>query len=404
MNMNRILIIIFISILTWFFSETILAQSTELNLYTDFDLALEAAQDENKEVFVYVSRGHTPKGKKLDSLFQEREVVDFLNKKYISVKLDDLPNVKYIKSYTRQQYPVLLFFDSAGEELHKIPYCCRDYSKDIFFNEALFASTRPLPRKEQLEKTYNQRKSDPEFLKELLVLANRYGNKKLEDKVLDQYAQVYHLDTENEWMNLVLKYVSKESSLLFKILLNHREEFENKFGTLEVQSEILRILLEKVKLKFDQVKTDGLIEQLVKKVNKYELDIDVEQLMLAVAKRKYSDKCNCYKIKNDKGEFAFQMLKSHSQVIDYNMTTSLVWDIVNHSDNRFFLETALDHLEELLAGAKSYSLLDCKSELLYKLGLEEEAENLAAIVEENAPHLKEKFKKNCGYTLRIKQF
>lgn len=369
MKMIKLKNLIFVSILAWLGSESIFAQNSELNFFTDFNLALEKAEAENKEVFVYVGRGKSASEKKLDSLFHDGEVVSFLNERYISVRLDDLPDVRFIKYYNIRQYPILMFFDSSGDKLYEIPYCCSNYSKDVFFDEALFASTRPLPRKEHLEKNFKKRKNDPELLKELLVLAKRFEDKKLVENVLEQYAKIYHLDAENEWMSFVLEHVSEESSMLFEILVEHKEDLENKYGVLEVQSEILRIMLENVKVRFDLVTTDDLIDQLIKKINNHKLDIDINYLMLAVAKRKYSKVRSYYKVKKDRGEFAFQMLKSHNQHVDKTTMASLICDIANHSDNRLYLKTAFNQLENFMIDIETEDLADCRSELMDKLGM-----------------------------------
>jgi len=130
--------------------------STEINFYADFELALEIAEKNNKNVFVYVGRGYSESEKKLDSLFQDEEVIDFLEKNYISVKLRDLPDVRFIKAYTRQQYPVLMFFNPAGEKLHEITYCCESYTEEVFFEEAIFASSGPLQRKDHLQNNFKK--------------------------------------------------------------------------------------------------------------------------------------------------------------------------------------------------------------------------------------------------------
>lgn len=373
--------------------------STEINFYGDFDIALEIAEEKNMDVFVYVGRGYSESEKKLDSLFQDEEVIDFLDKNYISVKLRDLPDVRFIKAYTRQQYPVLMFFNPAGKKLHEITYCCESYTTEVFLDEALFAASGPLQRKDHLQKNFKKNKNDPALLKELLALSKRYKDQKLTNKVLNRYAEIYRNDSEDEWMEFVLENVSKENSKLFEILLDRKEDLEKEYGVEEIQGLILGVFSKEIKAKLDVMDVDNFISKLVTKVNDHELDIDIENLMLAAANRKYTNQCGNYRIKSGNGEFAYRMLKSDNQIQDQKIFESLVWDIAYHSQNRLHLELALENLNDyMLEIDASNSLVDCRSVLLHKLG-EKDDDRLSALLERRAYELKLQNDKDCGNIL-----
>jgi len=201
-------------------------------------------------------------------------------------------------------------------------------------------------------------------------------------------------------MEFVLENVSKENSKLFEILLDRKEDLEDEYGVAEIQGLILGVFSKEIKAKLDVMDVDNFISKLVTKVNDHELDIDLENLMLAAANRKYTNQCGNYRIKSDNGEFAYRMLKSDNQIQDQKTFESLVWDIAYHSQNRLHLELALENLDDLLMEIDaSYSLNDCRSVLLHKLGEKKDENELSSLLEKRAYELKLETDRECGNIL-----
>jgi len=378
------------------------AQSGGLQYYSDFNLALEVAEQTDKDVLAYVGHGVSFAEKSLDSLFMDDELSEFISESFVPVRVKDIPTKRFKKGYFIFEYPLLIFYDREGKELYREGNFRWEESKDKILDIAKFALTKPYPTMKMYKEGYDENKMDAYYLSDYLALAKSLNEKNIIEKIHKQYAKIYRNQPQEEWLDFVFENANHEDSKLFEILVNHQRAFEASFGEQLVQTRIVKVLARDLKVFFFNIDLDKFVRKLIDRINKYKVRIKDEYLMSTVAQLKYSRYSRSYKINNDQGEFATKILKSYSEWLDGNTMISALWEVAFYVNDSVQLERGLLHLEEAIRQNNSFWLLDCKSVYLYKLGKRDEASQYVKYAQIAANEVGERYESTIAYMKKTK--
>jgi thioredoxin-related protein len=165
-------------------------QSIQFEHKMSWQEALNKARSENKYVFVdCFATWCRPCTYMMDSVFTKQETGDFFNARFVNVKVQmdqtekDDERVKnwYAQAKTLEEqydvdaYPCFLFINPDGELIYKITGACEP-------SEFIRIGSKALDECEQyffLLEEYNRGKSEPTFIKQLLLAAEKQGDKDL---------------------------------------------------------------------------------------------------------------------------------------------------------------------------------------------------------------------------------
>ncbi|MEC3908836.1 thioredoxin domain-containing protein [Tamlana sp. 2201CG12-4] len=201
-------------------------QGIEFQSYT-FDDALAKAKKEDKLIFIDCYTQWCGPCKVLTkSIFPQKEVGDFFNKKFISLKMDMEAGegINLAKKYTISAYPTLLFLDANGDVIRKEVGMKR---ADELIKNAKDAAN-PYNTQEALVKRYANGERDLEFLNLYVRSLLASGKKDKLDEVGKDFAE--HI-SENELINPEVLFILfntvalKYKSDLFYSILENKEKF-----------------------------------------------------------------------------------------------------------------------------------------------------------------------------------
>lgn len=139
------------------------------------------------------------------NVFNRSDVGDFFNKNFVCCKIDAEKEGKELAiKYKVQAYPTLLFLDSKGEVISKAigklePLQLIESGKTAISGDKTYNYSN-------LEKEYQQRKHDPEFLKHYIEQMSKMGKRLYE--AVENYLRVQTEMEESsvEMMEFLMKY------------------------------------------------------------------------------------------------------------------------------------------------------------------------------------------------------
>lgn len=210
-----------------------------------FEQALAMAKEANKMLFVDCYTSWCGPCKMMATqVFTQKATGDYFNKEFVSIKIDmekgEGPTVK--NRFGVRAYPTFLFIDQTGKEINRIVGGDRDVDKFIAkVKEGL--GTNSLSA---LAERYERGERDTTFLFSYLkALDTAYDNKKSAE-----VAGVLLAGNEKDMLtnnNLYQAFVNYNSSPLtpaFQYMLEHKSEFEAKYGVQNVNMVADRIWMQ----------------------------------------------------------------------------------------------------------------------------------------------------------------
>ena len=171
-----------------------------------FDEALVRAKQEKKLIFIdFYTEWCGPCKWMSMNVFNRSDVGDFFNKNFVCCKIDAEKEGKELAiKYKVQAYPTLLFLDSKGEVISKA--IGKLESLQLIESGKTAISGDKTYNYSNLEKEYQQRKHDPEFLKHYIEQMSKTGKRLYE--AVENYLKVQTEMEESsvEMMEFLMKY------------------------------------------------------------------------------------------------------------------------------------------------------------------------------------------------------
>ena len=190
----------------------------------DFKKAMARAAKENKIIFMDSYTTWCGPCKAMDKrVFNQKEVGDFFNEKFIPVKMDmeKGEGPALAKKYAVFAYPTLLFIDRFGKVIHRVAGFRNAEQMLALGNEAL----DPSKQSGSLADRYEAGDRDPNFLLDYAM--------SMYDSRTAGYQEVTHefLKTQQNWndevnLKLIFKMTENVDSPMFDYLINNQAEFE----------------------------------------------------------------------------------------------------------------------------------------------------------------------------------
>lgn len=360
-----------------------------LKWYTDFDEAILKAKEENKGVFVYATRARNQS----DYYFQSKSVSDLIHNSFVPVALKDLPQ-RFTTKVTRYKYPYIIFYTSDKEEMFKSG---QKDDRQALIDLIKFAKTHPAKRLKKFKSEYTLKKQDPDFVKRYLSFADSLGNINLVKDLTENFLKFKDEYEEEVWMDFVMIHVKEEDSKLFDLLIDHKPQFDEKYGEDIVSRILLKILIAEQLDGRKKVTVEKFIKRLLKKLESHELYLTDKFYMPFVA-AVYDERREMFK--NDEGEYAVRMLNQYSDFLDHKTKMRMFWDVAYLVNSTFQIEKAISYFNNLEEIKENFWELECKSILEYKIGNTEESERLIELNETFAAELNKEYRSELAYAKR----
>ncbi len=370
------------------------AQDDHINFMSQpkWKKVLKVAQKQNKPIFVDAYTTWCGPCKIMDrDVFTDKEVADFFNDNFISVKMDmeKGEGIQLKTDWNIKAFPTFLYFNANGELIHRVvgAYGAQEflsYSK-MAVNDNLMAVN--------LQKRYDAGERGGAFMYEYLVSLRLGYHKALEAKVSGDYLSALsneELLKEENWN--IIKHFMKDPTLKgFQYLVTHKDQLSKVIDSEDVESKLFNTIDKQIQTwsywygdkPFETKKEDNLLKFL--QISGYEKAPVLLGKLLA----------NKYKRLEDKEQY----LAILDHIVKFNLAESS-GSIVNYANsiiNTYKSETAWAKalLWLNIAEAKETriehkpAILTAKSKVLAKLGNKTEAE-IAALAAKKADKEAEK--------------
>ena len=205
--------------------------------HTSFDNAIEKAKKENKMIFIDCYTSWCGPCKMLaKDVFTKKNVGDFFNENFVSLKLDMEKEGKSLKKFLGvNAYPTLVFMNADKQIVHKVVGGMSDV-------ELLAEATLATAGKGIIlyENKFATGERDSDFLIDYLKMLEKANQKETIAKVAATYfngVKKKDLLSERNW-ELIDKYITNYNSREFKYLVSKKKKFIEKYGAKKVDNKI----------------------------------------------------------------------------------------------------------------------------------------------------------------------
>lgn len=207
----------------------------------NWEEALQTARAEDKLIFVDAYTTWCGPCKMMTrDVFPEKAVGDFYNDNFVNVKMDMEAGegIALARKYRVKAYPSLLFIDGEGQLVHRAV----GYHNAPKFLELGKVALDPSRRLSSYQSRYEAGERDPEFLHDF-AMASYEAMDGSQQVIAEQY-----LRTQRDWstiknMRFIFTFVEDIDSPMFEYLADHRQEFEQMFGSQAVISRVQNLIM-----------------------------------------------------------------------------------------------------------------------------------------------------------------
>lgn len=365
-------------------------EKVALKFIPDLKEGKKIAESEDKFIFVNVfAKWMEPCDEMAKAALSDAEVVDFFSNNFVPVSIDaDQSGRNLIAKYKIINFPTYLYLNPDGKLVHQIEGCA---NKERLLSSAKISLKNPKKKAAKFRADYRKYSKNPEYLKDYVRFCEDIEDYELADKLTDQYAkQISEVDSL-EWMDFVMQYVHKENSKLFDLLKDNRIAFNELYGKKIVDQVFLDIIINGELWKMNNPSTEKLLKKTTKKIDKYKLQIEDEQLYPAIASRVFSKEIV---FENDQGraDLAVRILEDYSAEADLQYLPAILASIAIQQEKKSILSLASDQIDKLISMQPNTSLYDINSIILYKLGEKEESYRQVALAQQYAVAHKQKYR------------
>lgn len=233
-------------LLLWLLAaQSLLAQSAIQFLnQPDWEEVLKKARQSHKMIFFDAYTTWCGPCKRMEKeVFSRQAEADFFNQNFINVKYDMERGQgrELRKQFGVKVFPTYLFIHPDGQELHRIVGA--HTAEGVFLNSARKALTLN-GYLAALEVRYGRGERNPKFMLEYLDALHMAGELQKEQELAQGLMDLMTTDhfLDNEYRQLLDKYLSDPSSRLFGLLIENRSQIAAVWGEEAVSQKIVDIL------------------------------------------------------------------------------------------------------------------------------------------------------------------
>ena len=331
-----------------------------------WDDAIYQANAYNKFIFVDAYATWCGPCKKMQSdIFPQKNVGDFYNANFVNMKVDMEKGwgIDFAKNHKVRFYPSYLFFDAAGNLVHR----SGSYKKAEKFIKDGVNALDPNMQYSNMAVKYEKGNRDPKFLYDYAqasfsaggsykeISKEYFKTQKEEDLISEQNWKFIHLFTTN--IN------SKE----YKYLRDNNKKFAEKYGDDKVKEKLTMTAVRSIR-QAAMDKNEGMFKQIKEIIKKYDEADRVDERL------SYSD-MTYFNMTEDWSKYADASSKYVKKFAldNQHMLNSVAWNFYENIDDKAMLAKAEGWIKKSIEIEKSYANVDTYAAVLYKLGKKEEA-------------------------------
>jgi thioredoxin-related protein len=319
------------------------------------------AKEENKYIFVDAyAEWCGPCKWMAKNVFTDAKVAAHFNSNFVNYKFDmeKGEGPEFAKKFVVSAYPTLLFFNPAGELVHKVLGAQQ-------VDQLIAQSEKAVNPEEQLftmKRKYNDGERNPEFLlKYVKMLLD--ANEEVGDAVDNYLSSIKKEEwTSEENFNIIAMTTSDYKSEKFKYIVSNRAAFEKSIGA--------EIIDQYFQMVYSYAINEVSESHDANAYNKLKADIEKdlgEKGPALIAYLNFS-----YNI-GDKDEFKFAKIYFDKYCDNANMLNQIAWQYFETETDKKKLKAALNWVNRSVSLNKNFYNLDTKANLLNKLGKKKEA-------------------------------
>ena len=191
-----------------------------------FDEAMAAAKQENKQVFIdFYTDWCGPCKMMARDVFPQKAVGDFLNSRFVSIKLNAEKEGKELAArYEVKAYPTYIILDAEG----KVQADIKGAMEGNAFIDKVKSSLDPDMTPQRMEERYKAGERDPQFMNNYIYSFLEQGKEaegfRLINEYFDSLTEAQRLRPENAF--LFTRYTVDIESPTGKFMVAHRTEFD----------------------------------------------------------------------------------------------------------------------------------------------------------------------------------
>jgi thiol-disulfide isomerase/thioredoxin len=322
---------------------------------------LNKAKAENKYVFVDAyAEWCGPCKWMAKNVFTDAAVASHFNSSFVNYKFDmeKGEGPEFAKKYVVTAYPTLLFFNPAGELVHKVLGAQPADQLIMQSGKALDPAQQIFSMKSKFEAG----ERNPEFLKKYinsLIEANEDPT----DAVNTYLGSIKKEDwTKEDNFKIIASTIYDTKSETFKYVVNNRAAFEKTIGAKDVNQYIETVYSYAI----------GGVSDAQDETAYNNLKADIEKNLGTKAAGMVALLNYSYNL-GGKDEFKFAKIYFDKYCDNANMLNQIAWQYFETETDKAKLKTALSWAEKSVSLGKNWYNLDTKANLLNKLGKKKEA-------------------------------
>lgn len=301
--------------------------------------------------------------------FQSKEVSDFLNKNFISVKVDmEKGDGIYLgMKYRVSSYPTFLVFDSTGQVLNSISGYQKDDSK---FIDELKSVVKGKNRYRYISSIHNQIKFPAFYTASFGDADNEKKELVSEQLQVTKWLQSQEDITAEVAWNVISRFDLDEKNQ--ERFLAELEVFRKLYGNREVNDKVVGIAANMLAPILEK-KDENDLDNVMRFVDEYVTESEQFKVKM-LFRLKYAEVTDNWKLyaKVVKGLFEKEGVKDN-----LNDANGFAWNIYLKTDDESVLADATNWMFEVVSLEGNYAYLDTYASLLYKTHSYEEAQKVA---------------------------
>jgi thiol-disulfide isomerase/thioredoxin len=319
------------------------------------------AKTENKYIFVDAfTEWCGPCKRMAKNVFTDAKVAAHFNSSFVNYKFDmeKGEGPEFAKKYEVSAYPTLLFFNPAGELVHKV-------LGEQQVDQLIAQSEKAVNPEEQLytmKRKYTAGERNPEFLRKYVKMLLD-ANEEVGDAVDNYLGSIKKEEwTSEENFNIIAMTTNDYKSEKFKYIVSNRSAFEKSIGA-ETIDQYFQMVYSYAINEVSEAHDANAYNKLKSDIEK---DLGVKGPAM-VAYLNFS-----YNI-GEKDEFKYAKIYFEKHCDNANMLNQIAWQYFETETDKAKLKTALSWADKSVSLGKNWYNLDTKANLLNKLGKKKEA-------------------------------
>ena len=314
------------------------------------------------------------------TVFTNDTVGKFFNDKFLSIKMDmeKGEGIEFAKKYNVRCFPNLLILNSEGEVIHRQGGGLKAKAFIQFAEKALKGGNKTY---QYYASNLSNQKNNLAFLMEYIDYLG-HTCLPIDETISMYFDQIDSVNyTERKNWNMIWNFTNNFNSKSFKYLLNHQNDFAQKYTQDSVDIKINSVI-QKTSHKFIHSKPiqENELNNFIKLIE----NLNIRQSKSAV----FLIKLELYIKNEDWGNYEKELISKGDELLNKSQYNATAWNIYEKSSNTELLKKAANWMKNLTDSqpekSENYAELDTYACVLYKLKNKEEALKIAQKAVEKA--------------------